>query len=114
MTDENITKHVVQKTDQNPQAQIESLFNSLGLATGSINVTANSVHIAGTTQDHRRLVVKQERFGSYRRQTVSEYSGGDINDRREHARRLREEGLTQKAIAEQLDVSQKTISNYLK
>ena len=114
MSEKNVTQPLVQGTDQNPQAQIEILFNNLGLATGSISVTANSVQIAGTTPDHRHLVVKQERFGNYRRQTVSEYSGGDINDRREHARRLRAEGLTQKSIAEQLDVSQKTISNYLK
>lgn len=107
-------ENVQQQIDDNANAQVESLFRRIGIQTGTISLTTNSVQIVGTTPDNRRLVIKEERFGGYRRQAVSEYAGGDINDRREHARRLRREGLTQNAIAEQLDVSQKTISNYLK
>lgn len=104
----------VETNNQSHQTQVESLFNSFGLTSGNITLTSDKVQITGTTPDNKRVVFKQERFGNYRSQQAFEYSGGDVSDRREHAKRLRKNGLTQKDIAEQLNVSQKTISNYLK
>ena len=44
MSEKNVTQPLVQGTDQNPQAQIEILFNNLGLATGFVGCHVN-VHL---------------------------------------------------------------------
>ncbi|CAH6337728.1 MULTISPECIES: helix-turn-helix domain-containing protein [Enterobacterales] len=102
-----------------PVIKVENLMANLNLGTGELRdytITQKPGHttITATTTDGQHVrVEKYNGNNGFSEGSMSVFVPGSIEERRDEARRLRDTGLSQTAIADRLGVSQKTISNDL-
>ena len=102
-----------------PVIKVENLMANLNLGTGELRdytITQKPGHttITATTTDGQYVRVEKYNCNNgFSEGSMSVFVPGSIEERRDEARRLRDTGLSQTAIADRLGVSQKTISNDL-
>mgnify|MGYP003583468715 FL=1 len=91
----------------------EDVFSDLNIKSGSIKKTSRGITVHGIDNNNHSVTIHGADFNGYREQRVTSFQGSP-DDRKQVAKQLRRDGLSQTAIADRLGVSQKTISNDLK
>ncbi len=91
----------------------EEVFSDLNIKSGSIKKTLGGITVHGIDNNNQSVTIHGADFSGYREQRITSFQGSP-DDRKQVAKQLRRDGLSQTAIADRLGVSQKTISNDLK
>lgn len=90
------------------------LFDNLNMSSGKVIRTPGKIRITGRTAQNDVINFSKQESGNYQSKTTSSYRPSTSQERQKTAKQLRKAGLTQEQIANELGVSQKTISNDLK